>query len=77
MLQLTEKDIVALSKGFAERPTAAEGRFVFGLRQPNRLKAAINWAQDFRRIGREVILDPTAIGQVELDFRSRQLANRL
>ena len=35
MLQLTKKDIVALSKGFAKRPTTAAGRFVFGLRQTN------------------------------------------
>ena len=65
MLQLTEKDIMALSKGFADRPTVAAGRFVFGLRRTNRLKAAINWAQDFRRIGREVTLDPAEIGQAE------------
>jgi hypothetical protein len=49
MLSLTEKDIGALSKEFAER-TAAQGRIVFGLRRTNLLKASINWAQDFRRI---------------------------
>jgi len=57
LLSLTEKDIGALAKGFAER-TLAQGRIVFGLRKTNLLKASINWAQDFRRISREVSLDP-------------------
>jgi hypothetical protein len=57
MLSLTEKDIGSLAKGFAER-TAAQGRIIFGLRRTNLLKAAIHWAQDFRRISRTVTLDP-------------------
>jgi hypothetical protein len=64
MLSLTEKDIGALAKGFAER-TVAQGRIVFGLRRTNRLKAAINWAQDFRRVSREVTLDPAVTDMAE------------
>jgi hypothetical protein len=59
MLSLTEKDIGALAKGFAER-TANQGRVIFGLRRTNHLKASIHWAQDFRRISRLVTLDHTA-----------------
>jgi hypothetical protein len=59
MLSLTEKDIGALAKGFADR-TVAGGRIIFGLRRTNFLKATIHWAQDFRRISREVTLDGIA-----------------
>jgi hypothetical protein len=55
MLSLTEKDVGALAKGFQER-TAADGRIVFGLRRTNLLNVAIHWAQDFRRISRNVAL---------------------
>jgi hypothetical protein len=64
MLSLAEKDIGALAKGFTER-TVAQGRIVFGLRRTNRLKAAINWAQDFRRVSREVTLDPAVTDMAE------------
>jgi hypothetical protein len=57
MLTLTEKDISSLAKGFAER-TQTQGKIIFGLRRTNLLKAAIHWAQDFRRISRPVLLDP-------------------
>lgn len=56
MQSLTEKDVSALAKGFAER-TAAQGRIIFGLRRTNLLKATINWAQDFKRVSRAVSLD--------------------
>ena len=64
MLSLTEKDIGSLAKGFAER-SAAQGRIVFGLRRTNLLKGAIHWAQDFRRISRDVTLDPAVINAAE------------
>ena len=56
MLSLTEKDVGSMAKGFAER-TQAQGRIIFGLRRTNLLKAAVHWAQDFRRISRVVSLD--------------------
>ena len=59
ILSLSEKDVSNLAKGFAER-TAGDGRINFGLRRTNRLKATIHWAQDFRRISKEVTLDETA-----------------
>ena len=58
ILSLTEKDVSSLAKRFAER-TAADGRIIFGLRRTNLLKATIHWAQDFRRISKEVTLKDT------------------
>ena len=57
MLSLTEKDIEALAKEFSAR-TVLNGKIHFRMKRTNNLKAAIHWAQDFRRIGRETILDP-------------------
>jgi hypothetical protein len=59
MLTLTEKDVTSLAKGFAKR-AAAQGRIIFGLRRTNLLKATIHWAQDFRHISREVMLEGIA-----------------
>ena len=59
ILSLTDKDISELAKGFAEL-TAAQGRIIFGLLRANLLKATVHWAQDFRRISREVTLDQVA-----------------
>lgn len=59
ILSLTETDVSSLSKGFADR-RMADGRITFGLRRTNLLKAVIHWAQDFRRISREVTLDGIA-----------------
>jgi hypothetical protein len=56
---LTEKDVGSLPKGFAER-TQANGKIIFGLRRTNLLKAAIHWAQDFRRISGVPNLDDVA-----------------
>jgi hypothetical protein len=56
ILTLSEKDINSLSKGFSDR-TAVNGRINFGVRRTNHLKATIHWAQDFRRISRELTLD--------------------
>jgi hypothetical protein len=53
LLQLKDKDIDTMSKGFADR-TAAGGRITFGLKKTRLLKATLNWAQDFRRISRPV-----------------------
>jgi hypothetical protein len=51
IISLSGKDVNSLAKGFAER-LVANGKIVFGLRQTNLLKAAVHWAQDFRRISR-------------------------
>jgi hypothetical protein len=64
LLRLTDKDVMALSKGFGER-TPTGGKIIFGLRRINLLKATINWARDFQRCSREVSFDPTVIGQQE------------
>ncbi len=55
-LTLTEKDVSNLLKDFKDR-TLAQGRIQFGLRRTNDLKMTICWAQDFRRISKEVTLD--------------------
>jgi hypothetical protein len=55
-LTLTEKDVSNLSKDFKDR-TIAQGRIQFGLRRTNDLKLTICWAQDFRRISKEVTLE--------------------
>ena len=57
MQSLTEKDVSALAKGFADRTSVAQGRIIFGLRRTSLLKATINWAQDFKRVSRAVSLD--------------------
>ena len=62
MQSLTEKDVSALAKGFADRTSVAQGRIIFGLRRTNLLKATINWAQDFRRVSRAVSLDGVVDG---------------
>jgi hypothetical protein len=56
LLSLTVKDVTSLAKGFGER-TTAQGRINFGKRRTNYLKATLHWAQDFRRISRDVTLD--------------------
>ena len=55
ILQLSEKDIVELAKGFGDR-TGAQ-KLIFGLRRTNLLKATVHWVQDFRRVSREPTLD--------------------
>ena len=64
LLSLTDKDVMALSKGFGER-TVAQGKIIFGLRRINLLKATINWAHDFERCSRNVTFDPTVVGARE------------
>jgi hypothetical protein len=64
LLRLTDKDVMALSKGFGER-TPTGGKIIFGLRRINLLKATINWARDFQRCSREVSFDPlVALGNM-------------
>ena len=58
-MELSQKDIEALAKGFASKPTP--GKINFGLRRTNNLKATVNWARDFRRCSRSIALDPTVI----------------
>jgi hypothetical protein len=54
--QLEEKDIDSLSDSFASR-TQLLGKIIFGLRRKKRLKATLHWAQDFRRISRDLSLE--------------------
>jgi hypothetical protein len=56
LLSLTVKDVTSLAKGFGER-TTAQGRINFGMRRTNYLKATLHWAQDFRRVSRDVTLN--------------------
>jgi hypothetical protein len=73
LLSLTDYDMGILAKCFAEK-SAAQGRIMFGLRRTNLLKATIHWAQDFRRISREVTLDDVADAA---DFRAQIETARL
>jgi hypothetical protein len=54
--QLKDKDIDTTSEGVADR-TAVGGRIAFGLKKTRLLKAALNWALDFRCVSRPVSMD--------------------
>jgi hypothetical protein len=53
---LDHQDISDLAKGFSNR-TNANGKITFGLKRTNRLKAVVDWTQDFARVSREPTLE--------------------
>ena len=53
---MKEKDICNLAESYGRR-TAADGRFIFGLRRVRYLLGLIHWVQDFHCVGREPTLD--------------------
>jgi hypothetical protein len=65
---MKEKDIRDLAESYGRR-TAADGRFIFGLRRIRYLLGLIHWVQDFHRVGQEPSLD--AFGEGDGDtFRA-------
>jgi hypothetical protein len=53
---MKEKDIRDLAESYG-RHTAADGRFIFGLRRIRYLIGLIHWVQDFHRVGQVPTLD--------------------
>lgn len=61
---MKEKDIRDLAESYGRR-TAADGRFIFGLRRIRYLIGLVHWVQDFHRVGQEPTLD--AFGEDDAD----------
>ena len=53
---MTDKDIRDLSESYGRR-TAADGRFIFGIRRIKYLIGMVHWVQDFERVGEIASLD--------------------
>ena len=52
LMTMNDKDIRDLAESYGRR-TAADGRFIFGIRRIKYLIGMIHWVQDFARIGRQ------------------------
>lgn len=53
---MKEKDIRDLAESYGRR-TAADGRFIFGIRRIHYLIGMVHWVQDFERVGEQASLD--------------------
>ena len=56
LMTMKEKDIRDLAESYGRR-TAADGRFIFGVRRIKYLIGMIHWVQDFARVGESPSLD--------------------